>query len=175
MQHYVDPTLGETAAADLKKPSEPQPIQLLYEFRTHGVSNAQVTESSKPLVVEDVTKSGLFSAVSATPVPSGRKLAIVIDNVPEADASKKGFKTGLTFGLAGSTVTDDYVCTFSYLEPGHDPITTDVHHAIYTTVGVTQGPDGLKPVPIHDAFTTVLRQVVERGLANIDRASDLAQ
>lgn len=175
MQHYVDPTLGDTPAADLKKPNEPQPIQVLYEFRTHGVANATATASTKAYVIEDVTKSGLFSSISATPVPSGRKLSIVIDNVPEADAAKKGFTTGLTFGLAGDTITDNYVCKLSYLEPGHDLVTVDLHHAIYTTVGVKKGPEGLKPVPLHDAFTTVVRQIVDRGLAKIDQASDIAQ
>ncbi|MGV2292998.1 hypothetical protein AAHK20_30115 [Trinickia sp. YCB016] len=174
-QHYVDPTLGDTPATDLKKPDNPQPIQLLFEFRTKGVANANVTTSSKPYVSDRVAKSGLFSTVSPVPVPSGRKLSIVIDNVPQADAAKRGFTTGLTFGLAGDTVTDDYVCTFTYMEPGHDPVTKEIHHAIVTTIGVTKGPEGLKPVPLHDAFTTVIKQVVDRGLENLEQASDIAQ
>lgn len=176
-QHYVDPALGETPVTDLKKPQDPQPIQLLFEFRTKGVANARVTASAKPRVQEELSKSGLFSKVSAEPVPSGRKLAISIDNVePEGQrAGQKGFVTGLTLGLDGSTVSDDYVCTFTYLEPGHDPVAKEVHHRIYTTIGITNPPKGLKPVSVTDAITTVFRQVIDKGLAEIDDASDLAQ
>ena len=176
-QHYVDPTLGETPASNLIKPHDPQAIQLLFEFRTKGVPNARVTTSIKPRVQDEVSKSGLFSTVSAEPVPSGRKLMISIDNVqPEGQrASQKGFVTGLTLGLDGNTVSDNYVCTFTYLEPGHDPVTKEVHHTLYTTICVTNAPKGLKPVPLNEAIATVFKQAVDKGLAEIDEASDIAQ
>ena len=176
-QHYVDPTLGETPLSTLKKPHDPQPIQLLFEFRTKGVPNSRATAAVKPSVQEEVAKAGLFSSVTAEPVPSGRKLTISIDNVPlDGERSKqKAFVTGLTFGLDGTTVTDNYVCTFTYLEPGHDPVSKQVHHALYTTVGIEKAPMGLTPVPIKEGVTTVVRQVVDKGLAEIDEASDIAQ
>jgi hypothetical protein len=176
-QHYVDATLGETHLSELKKPAAPQPIQLLFEFRTKGVANARATTGIKPRVEAELARSGLFSAVSAEPVASGRKLAISIDNVePEGqNAKQKGFVTGLTLGLNGNTVSDDYVCTFTYLEPGHDPVTKEVHHTIFTTVGVTNPPKGLTPVSVADAVGTVIRQAVDKGLAEIDQASDIAQ
>jgi hypothetical protein len=176
-QHYVDATLGETHLSDLKKPAAPQPIQLLFEFRTKGVANARATTSAKPLVEAELTKSGLFSAVSDEPVASGRKLAISFDNVaPEGqNAHQKAFLTGITWGLDGNTLIDDYVCTFTYLEPGHDPVAKEVGHRIYTTAGITNPPKGLTPVPLIDAIGTVIRQAVDKGLAEIDQASDIAQ
>lgn len=176
-QHYVDPKLGETQMSGLKKPTDPQPIQMLFEFRTKGVANARATTAVKPRVEAELAKSGLFSAVSAEPVASGRKLAISIDNVePEGQrAGQKGFATGLTLGLDGNTISDDYVCTFTYLEPGHEPVTQEVRHTLYTTIGITNPPKGLTPAPLADAFATVIRQAVDKGLAEIDQASDIAQ
>lgn len=176
-QHYVDPSLGETPVSGLAKPHDPQAIQLLFEFRTKGVPNARATASVEPRVQDEVAKSGLFSTVTAEPVPSGRKLMISVDNVePDGQhAHQKGFVTGLTFGLDGSTVSDNYVCTFTYLEPGHAPVTKEIRHTLYTTVGVTNPPKGLKPVPVIDALATIFRQAVDKGLAEIDEASDIAQ
>lgn len=173
---YVDPALGEPHAANLLKPQDPQPVQLLFEFRTKGNANAAVTDRWRPYIQQQVEQSGLFSKVSNEPVPSARKLMISIDNVPlTPDASQKGFTTGLTFGLVGTTVTDGYVCKFSYLEPGHDTVTKEVHHAIYTTIGNEKSPTGLAPLPPLEAFQTVFRQVVGKGLEEIDQASDIAK
>ncbi|NIF88010.1 hypothetical protein [Burkholderia sp. Cy-637] len=173
---YVDPALGETHYTDLKKAASPQPVQLLVEFQTKGVANARATEALKPRVYEQVSQSGLFSQVSYDPVPSGRKLSISINNVPLTDnVAAKGFGTGLTFGLVGSMVTDGYICTASYVEPGHDVVTKVVKHAIHTTIGNASGPDGLTPMTVQDATSTMLKQIVAKSLDELDQSSDLAQ
>lgn len=173
---YVDQSLGEPHYADLKKPASPQPIQLLVEFQTKGVANARGTDALRPRVYEQVSQSGLFSQVSYEPVPSGRKLSISINNIPLTDdVAAKGFGVGLTFGLVGTMVTDGYVCTVSYVEPGHDAVTKVVKHAIYTTIGNASGPAGLQPMPIQQASDTMIRQIVARSLEEIDQSSDLAQ
>lgn len=173
---YVDQSLGEPHYADLKKSATPQPIQLLVEFQTKGVANARGTDALRPRVYEQVSQSGLFSQVSYEPVPSGRKLSISINNVPLTDAlAAKGFGVGLTFGLVGTMVTDGYVCTVSYVEPGHDAVTKVVKHAIYTTIGNASGPAGLQPMPIQQASDTMIRQIVAKSLEELDQSSDLAQ
>ncbi|RBB36994.1 hypothetical protein DPV79_23635 [Burkholderia reimsis] len=173
---YVDQSLGEPHYADLKKSASPQPIQLLVEFQTKGVANAQATEALRPRVFEQVSQSGLFSRVSYDPVPSGRKLSITLNNVPLTDnVAAKGFGTGLTFGLIGTMVTDGYICTTNYLEPGHEPVTTTVKHAIHTTIGNASGPEGLQRMSVQEASATMLRQIVGKSLEQIDQASDLAQ
>ncbi|KFG98066.1 hypothetical protein GQ56_0107260 [Burkholderia paludis] len=173
---YVDKSLGEPHYADFKKSETPQPIQLLVEFQTKGVANARVTEALRPRVFEQVSQSGLFSRVSYDPVPSGRKLSITVNNIPLTDnVAAKGFGTGLTLGLVGTMVTDGYVCTTNYLEPGHDPVTTTVKHAIHTTIGNASGPEGLQQMSVQEASATMLRQIVGKSLEQIDQASDLAQ
>lgn len=173
---YVDQSLGEPHYADLKKSASPQPIQLLVEFQSKGVANARATEAAKPRVYEQVSQSGLFSQVSYDPVPSGRKLSISINNVPLTDdVAAKGFGVGLTFGLVGTMVTDGYICTVNYVEPGRDAVTKVVKHAIYTTIGNASGPAGLQPMPLQQAADTMIRQIVARSLEEIDQSSDLAQ
>jgi hypothetical protein len=54
---YVDQSLGEPHYADLKKSASPQPIQLLVEFQTKGVTNARATDAVKHRVYVDSKKS----------------------------------------------------------------------------------------------------------------------
>ncbi len=171
--HYVDTALKDVPADKMVKAKEPKPVQVLFEFQTKGATNSRATDSLKTKTTEIVTKSGLFSQVSATPVASGAVLSIVVNNVPlTADAASKGFVTGLTFGLAGSTVSDGYICTVDYLPGGAAPkISTTVRHAIHTTVGnAGTPPNAVKSASITEAVETMLRQIVSNGLNTV--ASD---
>ena len=62
-------------------------------------------------------------------------LKIIIDNVADMGGHGQGVGTGLTLGLAGSLVTDSYVCTASYAFQGKT-VETTVHHALLTTVKI---------------------------------------
>ena len=158
-QSYIDPALPTLRAEDIPPVASPKPVQLLYEFRTKGALNARATERSKPIVVETMTKSGLFSTVSDTPVAGAGTLTMVIENIPlTEDAAGKGFRTGLTFGLVGSTVTDGYVCTATYSLDGKTAGAT-VNHALHTTIGNTEGPPGLQPMKPNEALPIMLRQM----------------
>jgi len=173
---YVDNSLGDPQYASLKKPATPQPIQLLFEFQTKDVSNARATESIRPKVFEELSKSGLFSSVSYDPVQNGRKLAILIKNVPLTEnAAGKGFATGLTLGLAGSTVADGYECTMTYIEPGHANVVAQVKHSIVSTIGNASGPAGMQAMTLQEAADKAMRQMVGNGIMQLSNKSDLAQ
>jgi hypothetical protein len=59
----------------------------------------------------------------------------------------KGFGTGLTFGLAGSHVTDGYEMTVR-LTQGTTVTERAYSHAILSTIGNASGPHGLTPVSL---------------------------
>lgn len=158
---YVDPTLPRVGKADLPAVAAPRPVQLLYEFRTRGNVNARATEATRKYAEEVVAESGLFSAVSATPV-EGRRLLITIDNVPltsGADAKTQGFITGLTLGLVGTNTTDGYLCTATFEEGGSVRAKARAEHALHGTIGAAEAPKGATPVPLNDAAKTVVEQL----------------
>ncbi|HUI61556.1 MAG TPA: hypothetical protein VLX90_15110 [Steroidobacteraceae bacterium] len=166
---YVDNGVPDTQPSEFHRPQTPQPVQLLFSFQTKGVANARATDILKDQVKETVTASGLFSAVSPDPVAGGAILSVTIDNEPitsQQEAMAKGFGTGLTFGLAGSEVTDGYICTVDYLgAPGSARISKVVHHAIHATVGAHAAPANSTKAP--DARTgvkTMARQAVGAAL-----------
>lgn len=165
---YVDPALPTVAKGDLVAPAEPRPVQILFEFRTKGSANAAATSQVRARVVAVAAESGLFDGIAgAGDATSGGVLKVVIDNVPITDnAAAKGFGTGLTFGLAGSMVTDGYICTMTYTRDGKVTETT-IRHALHTTIGNKAGPEGLAPVTMADGVNQVMDQLVWNGLQQL--------
>jgi hypothetical protein len=167
---YIDPVLKDVKPEQMPKVASPKPVQLLFEFQTKGATNARATEHLKKQVTELVQGSGVFSQVSDQPASSGALLNIVINNFPLTDdAYGKGFAAGLTFGLAGSMVTDGYMCTMDYLPAAGSPkISKQIKHAIHTAVGSATPPKELiKMASPQEAVATMTRQIVMNGLKEI--------
>lgn len=166
MNSYVDPALPRVAKADIAATANPRPVQVAFEFRSKGSANAAATAELQPRIVAVAAESGLFSTVSRDAAgPDAGLLTVVIDNVPleGENAAAEGFGTGLTFGLAGSMVTDVYVATVSY-NRGGETTSVDVRHALHSTIGNKAGPEGLTAVTPLEAVHQVIDQIVWNGL-----------
>lgn len=169
---YVDTATKEIPAAAYKKPASPKPVQALFEFQTKGVANAAATKFLSAQVMDQIKNSGLFSELKDTPVADGALLSVVLNNVPLDDnAFGKGFVTGLTFGLAGSQVSDGYVLTMKYIPTAQAPaINKTARHAIHAVLGAKEAPaNGVKMDSIDLAVTTMTRQIVSAGLDDLSR------
>lgn len=167
---YVDSGTKEVPASQYRRVEPLHPVQLLFEFQTKGVSNARATTYVKTRVLDQVKASGLFSEVSEQPVAGNALLSVTLNNVPLTDdAFSKGFVTGLTFGLAGSKVSDGYVCTVNYTPAaGAAPIVKLARHAIHTSLGATSAPENaVKATSIEEALTLMVRQVVSTALNDL--------
>lgn len=175
---YVDTGLADLKPEEIKKTERAQPVQLLFEFQTKGSLNAGATEYLKNQVTDIAKASGMFSDVSTIPASNGSTLAITLNNVPVTDdAFAKGFVTGFTFGLAGNTVTDGYICTINYIPSNGAPkLTKTLRHAIHTTVGAESAPKNAKKSEnMEDAVRTMTRQVVANALNELRNDSAFGQ
>jgi hypothetical protein len=173
---YVDLGTKEIPSAQFKKPATLQEAQLLFEFQTKGAKNDRATTLLREKVLNQVRESGLFSKVTETAVPSGAILSIVLNNVPitdPGDAAAKGFVTGLTFGLAGSQVSDGYVCTAKYLPPnGGASISAEAKHALHTSIGAGSPPkNAVKAESVSEAVFTMTKQIVSNVLLGVSSDS----
>jgi len=169
---YVDTATKEIPVTAYKKPASPKPVQLVFEFQTKGVANATATKYLSEQVVEQIKGSSLFSEVKDAPVADGALLSVVLNNVPlEDDAFGKGFVTGLTFGLAGSQVTDGYVCTLKYIPTSQaTTISKTARHAIHTVIGAKEDPvNGVKMESAELAVRTMTRQILSTALDDLSR------
>jgi hypothetical protein len=167
---YIDPSLPVLARSELPAVQQPRPVSVLFEFRTKNNLNARATNALKQRVLSDVTQSGMFEHVSST-MDTGESgvLKLIIDN--EADtkgAIEKGVGTGLTFGLAGNVVTDNYICTASYTFAGQS-VQTTVQHALHSTVGVHAAPVGMQPAKSPaDGVNQIVDQLVWHALKQLE-------
>ncbi|MCY4745805.1 hypothetical protein NYO99_12550 [Pelomonas sp. UHG3] len=167
---YLDGSTKEIPAAQFKKPASPAPVQVLFDFQTKGVANAHATALLRDRVIAQVKASGLFSDASTNATPNGAVLSITVNNVPLTDdAFSKGFVTGLTFGLAGSQVSDGYVCTATYRASNNAaPLTKQARHAIHTTMGAAATPGNATKMPDHqEAAFQMTTQVVSNLLNHL--------
>jgi hypothetical protein len=171
---YVDTMTKEVAASQFKKPVQARPVSVSFEFQTKGVPNTAATDFLKAQVTEQVTNSGLFA--NATGAADAGKLQIVLNNVPVEgqNPAASGFVTGLTFGAVGSTITDGYICTVSYLPPGQaQPVKVSARHAIHTTMGASGAPANAEKSPnMEAAVRKMTRDVVSTALRDLSNAQD---
>ena len=163
---YVDRTLGELSAERRTPLATPQPVQLLFNFTTDDVPNAQATKFLKDYVTQQVIASGRFSTVTETPAENGALLNVSINNITEKGAAGKGFKVGLTFGLAGTVVTDTYRIRLDYaLGPASPAIVQTVEHRLLTKIGAKSPPENAdKAKNLVEAIHIVVRQALDHGL-----------
>jgi hypothetical protein len=168
LKSYVDPALGDVAPEQRAAATEKRPVQLIFAFQSNGAANSRATNLLSKQVTDLVNASGRFSQVSNTPVEGGAILSITVNNVPEANAAGKGFTTGLTFGLAGSKVSDFYIATAKYSRGSGATITKEARHALHSTVGATSGPEGLTPVKNPDeGIAIIMRQLVDHVINDL--------
>jgi len=174
---YVDGNAREVASAEFAKPEIARPVQVFFEFQTKGVANTRATDLLRDRVLKQVKDSGLFGALVDQAEPSAGVLSITLNNVPLSDdAFTKGFVTGLTFGLAGSQVSDGYVCTATYSPPGGGtPVVKSARHAIHATLGASSAPaNATKAANAEDAVFTMSRQVISQVLNDLSHDSAFA-
>lgn len=130
-------------------------------FLRRGERRPNVDTRLRDQVRLQLLASGAVKEVLSTSDPSKLLLKVDMDNVGDmGTAMAKGFGTGLTFGLVGSTVKDGYVFTATYQRPGLPPIQKVYKHAIHTTVGNKSGPEGLEPLTPSSAFDRVVEGLV---------------
>jgi hypothetical protein len=169
---YVDTVTKEVAVSQFKKPAQIKPVTVSFEFQTKGAPNTRATDLLKAQVTEQVANSGLFT--DAAGIPDAGKLQVVLNNVAieGQNPAAAGFVTGLTLGAVGSTVTDGYICTISYLPPGQaQAVKVSARHAIHTTLGASGAPANAEKSPnMEAAVRKMTRDVVSTALRDLSNS-----
>ncbi len=165
---YVDPNLPRVTYNEIESPQDPMSLRVSFDFQTNGKHNKRATKQVSQIVLETLNASNIFSSVELLELSDEANLDIVMNNVADlGKAIGKGFVTGLTFGIAGSLVTDNYVFRAIYKTPGKEPVTLEYNHAIHSTIGNKRGPDGLKPMTLKEAIEDVTEQLVLNMLRDL--------
>ena len=169
---YVDPGFSRASYDDITRRSEPYRIKITVEFQRNGKHLPQA-DSELMGHVERVVRGTGF-AIPATQDTSG-ELKVVVNNVADmGKAAAKGLGTGLTFGLAGSTVTDYYEMEASLSLNDKVIKKTGYKHALHTTVGQKKAPQGLEPMTPSAAFGKIVEQLILNFINDIQKSPELS-
>lgn len=159
---FVDPSFPKVGYDEIPKPSQARKLSLSVQFQRNG----ERFENPEQLL-RDSTERVLRATGLVAPVTQGAEgsIHVVVNNIADiGGAVGKGIGTGLTFGLAGSTVTDAYEMQISIVAGGKTFTRTAVKHALHTAVGRTSIPEGVETMPPNAAFERVLEQMLLRVL-----------
>jgi len=168
----IDPTYPKVAYEDLKRNAEPPRLKLSVEFQRNGSPHPKADPFLRDNAERVLRASGI---VTPTSEPGDGEIHIVMNNIADmGSAAAKGFGTGLTFGLVGSTVTDAYEMSVTITIGNRSISRTSIKHAIHTAVGNASLPEGLETLPPSIAASRVLEQMLLRALQDMQKAGELA-
>lgn len=169
---YVDPGFTRATYDDIMRRPEPYRITINVEFQRNGTHYPQV-DSELLGHVERVIRGTGF-ALPATQDTSG-ELKVVVNNIADlGKAAAKGFGTGLTLGLAGSTVTDYYEMEASLTIDGRRAHRTGLKHALHSTIGLKDAPEGLEPMTPSAGFGKIVEQLLLNFISDIQKSGELS-
>lgn len=156
-QTFVDPQYHKTAYESIQRSSQPVPVKVDVHFQRNGQPLPAADNELRGHVEKTLRATGVF--VPAT-INTEKTIEVTGNNIADLAAARaKGFKTGFTFGGAGSVVDDNYEFTCIYKEAGGDQ-KFSYQHALHTTVGHAQAPAGMTPTTPADAFGRVVEDVI---------------
>lgn len=169
---YLDPSQPKIAYTDLERPSRPIALKLTTEFQRNGEPNPK----ANPTLLDNTSR-----ILRATGIiePDGQNssgtIHVTVNNIADvATAATKGFGTGLTFGLVGSTVADNYELTMAISMNNKTITKSGIRNGIATAIGNTSTPPGVETFTPSLAFQKVLEQMLLEALKQIQSDNSLS-
>jgi hypothetical protein len=155
---YVDPSFARATYEDVQIPPMPYELKISVEFQRNGEHLPQVDGELRG-IVERVIRASRF-AVPAAGASQG-ELKVVVNNIADLDKARAmGFGTGMTFGAAGSYITDYYEMAADLTLDGKTFSQSGYKHQLHTTVGNKAGPEGVAPTTPSAGFATIVEQLL---------------
>ncbi len=169
---YLDPSQPKIGYTDLTRPSKPIPLKLTTEFQRNGEPNPKANATLLDGSSRILRASGMIEPDGQNSVGS---MHITVNNVADiATAATKGFGTGLTFGLIGSTVSDNYELTMQITINDKTITKAGIRNGIATAIGNTSTPAGVETFTPSLAFQKVLEQMILEALKQIQSDNSLS-
>ena len=167
----VDPTYGNTKYEDISRPSAPKKLFVSAEFQRNGEHYPKADASLKDIVERVLRASGVVSP--ANDAVSG-EINVVVNNFGDrGSAAAKGFATGLTFGLVGTTVTDYYEMKVVIYMDGKVITKDGIKHALHTKIGMGSTPEGVEVLPVQTAFERAIEQMLLNAIRELQQSGEL--
>lgn len=166
-QPYISDEYQKYRPSDLKVPERPYVLKLETEFSRNGTPLPAVVPTFTNAVNQALNETRV--AVSAPQAENSLKISA--DNIADlGQAARSGVKTGLTLGISGSTVQDDYRFICSYSDGKQELSHAEFKHAIVSTIGASNAPIGMtRQLNVQQAFNSITRDIVVNCLGDLQK------
>jgi hypothetical protein len=155
---YVDPQYHMAGYDQIHRLNQPIPVMVNAQFQRNGQPYPAVDAQLQEVVERTLRATGNFTPTSS--LGDAGIIQVVADNIADLAAARaKGFGTGITFGAAGSNVTDYYEFKFTYRSADGKEHQRSYKDAIYTTIGHASPPVSAPPTTLNGAFEKVVEDV----------------
>lgn len=167
---YVDQKYHSADYQDIKSVLVKRNVSITSEFQSNGNPVPSISGEVQSNAEKVFRESGIFSLTGMADI----SVRIVVNNVfDNAEALAKGFATGLTLGIAGSTVKDSYEITISMTVDNKKIASKLYSHAIYATIGNSKPPINTKQSS--NAFAEVMQNVILNFIRDMQTANLLSR
>ena len=167
---FPDPSIPMTGYTAVERQASPIPLRVSIVFERRGEHFPRADAILQGVAERTLRGSGTILPDASAP----GEIKVIVNNTGDlGDAAIKGFGTGLTFGLVGTTVTDNYEMSVTITDKGQTITRTGIRHAIRSAIGNTSLPDGVQPVSATVAFDRVVESMLLGALADMQRSGQL--
>lgn len=164
---FIDPGMYKGGLKTAPKVEKPMPVTLSVTGLTNGKEHNRATEFWTRQFSKSLTDAQVLVPATGGENPKGT-LTIQMDNVGDiGKAAGKGFVTGLTLGLVGSTVTDGYVMKSSYAAADGRKSEHEYQHAVHSLIGAGSLPEGVESMSPVEAVIRVVEDLVAQMLRDL--------
>jgi hypothetical protein len=170
------PKLG---LADLAPQTNKPTVELTFEFLSRGKPAPAVALKWQPHVIQFLDDTHLFAKVNPAGIPSDLSLHVQMNNVVSSmgmgGAVMQGIFSGLTFGLIGTKVTDNYDITARLEGKAGEPVQKAYHYGLTSTTGLIKGSvPKVEPYKNDEAaFQEVMDQFLWEWLKDLQKENRL--
>lgn len=159
IQSYVDPAYHQASYKDIQRPASPIPAKLAVQFQTNGEHKPAVDATVRGHVEKTLRTSGVIEPLAANDARSAPSLNITVNNIADlAKARHMGFRTGLTMGMKGNMVTDNYEMKAAW-SGGGKTRQYEYKHALHSLVGSGEGPKDIPPTTPNEGFGKIVEDL----------------
>jgi hypothetical protein len=172
--YYVDPKPPQVAYSDLKKPSSPNPVYLVFDMYSAEGSFPEATRKIGPKVARVLQNSHLFSNVSSVGSENIPRLQLSMrETAVLTGHDAKALPDGLTSGLSGSRGVIVYQFTAQYQAPGKEAVKKVYPHAVHIVEGTDPKLGDSMPLTAAHAVDEMVERVTLNLLRDLQREGKL--
>lgn len=164
---FLDPAAAPVAYSEIRKAAAPLRLRVSVVFQRNGAPVAEGNPALLAHTLQALERSGAILGVAAG---GDGEMSIVMNHlVDTADSLGRGFFTGLTMGLAATTVVEQYEASATVTMRGRT-YRASARQALHTSIGFGDVPAGARVLPKDGEFPPVIEQVTLRLLRDLQRS-----